>query len=223
MSKLVVLPFSGFYNSVHDAELDEALNQAFGDSSGSPIDELVRRAFDEVQWRKAHLEYAKAYASCFAEEFGIDGLKFESMQSPREYNFTTDRIFAEIPMESLEKIRAETPDEVLTSVAAEHFTSRSGFCSFYRPDWQAWGALEEWDHNQLFALLDAYARHNSSDGEFGSWKEYDIMERWRGNGGGDECIFTDATEELNRLAKIAWYLREREDRKYRLPRTEEKA
>jgi hypothetical protein len=83
--------------------------------------------------------------------------EWEEMVSPREYNFTTDRLFAKFSLSDLETIRQRLDAAELAQEARERFTSRSGFISFYDPDVSTWPeALEDWDHNQLGTLVRAF-------------------------------------------------------------------
>ena len=209
---LAVIPFSGFYNSLHSSELDLALEQMFSDDSGNPNDGLVSRAFDLVQWRSVHAAYAAHYAAAFCEEFEITGATFESVTSPREYNFETDRIFITLPESEVTRMLTETPRETLDAVAAEMFTSRSGFISHYSPDVDDWGPCEEWDHNQCFALLLAYVLHRRDGEAFDDWAEYSIMEYCRCNGYLDEWLSGHSREGMARLWKVCDYLRTRAER-----------
>lgn len=211
---LAVIPFSGFYNSLHSSELDRALEMMFSDDSGNPNDGLVFRAFDLVQWRNVHAAYAAHYAAAFCEEFEITGAAFESMTSPREYNFETDRIFITLPESEVTRMLTETPRETLDAVATEMFTSRSGFISYYPPDVDSWGPVAEWDHNQCFALLLAYVLHMRDGKAFDGWAEYSIMEDYSCNGYLDEWLSESADPKLKRLWNISEYLRKRESRKW---------
>lgn len=209
---LAVIPFSGFYNSLHSSELDRALEMMFSGASGNPNDGLVSRAFDLVQWRSVHAAYAAHYAAAFCEEFEIKGAAFESMTSPREYNFTTDRVFITLPESEVTRILSVTPRATLDDVAREMFTSRSGFISHYSPDVDSWGPLEGWDHNQCFALLSAYVLHMRDGDAFDMWAEYSIMEDCSCNGYLDNWIGEHSREGMARLWNVCDYLRTRAER-----------
>ena len=93
------------------------------------------------------------------------GMTFESMDSPREYNFSTDRVYGLIPLKVIRELFRRSKAEghaTLAAVVAERFTSRSGFMSFYPSDLGGWlaesGRLQDWDHNQLGTLLIAGLR-----------------------------------------------------------------
>lgn len=215
--QLAVIPFSGFYNSVHGAELDDALNQMFSDGRGNPNENLVGRAFNLVNWVGAHTLYAEEYAVNFAAEFELPSMIFDDLNSPREYNFVTDRIFVNVSIEDVRSAFERVTPLTLTDKAEEMFTSRSGFISFYTPDWTSWGQVEEWDHNQLFCLFTALAEDHFGE-EFDSWKECGLMENDRGNGVIDrileEAMCVDHKEEVTRLWNISDYLRQREERRW---------
>jgi hypothetical protein len=175
---IVQLPFSGFYESVHDQQLDSAMElDAYNFSTDTPKDasypeavgmdesDLCEIMSDMADWSKAHEKYARDYVLAFAgyvkQETGVDlGMEFEKLESPREYNFGTDRIFAYIPVSVLGTLKAAVTLGNLAEVIKERHESRSGFCSFYTTDIESWNAkpLADWDHNELETLLIAWMR-----------------------------------------------------------------
>lgn len=202
-----VIPFAGFYYSDHDAEFDRALEMMVSDESGChPVHpDITMRLFDRIDWRMAHVSYARQFALDWCEHFGIKGAEFEELNSPREYNFTTDRIFVRIPESEIARIHAETAPAVLCDVAREEFTSRSGFFSFYSNDPESWGELAEWDHNQRYALLIAYARQREPE-----FEEFSLCEDYSGNGMIDNWILN--TPKAIRTANAAYRLHQRAER-----------
>lgn len=206
--KTIVIPFSGFYESIHDSELDTTLERMFSDrETGCDVNAgLQWRAYDSCDWRAVHEAYAKDYAERFACEFEIVGMSFESLQSPREYNFTTDRIFCHITDDAIRALHARVPREDLDRVAREMFTSRDGFASFYSPDVDTWGDVCDWDHNQLSALLVALVGE-----DWDQWKEYDLMSGAFENGNADEWI-ASKIKDAARLFRVHDYLNNRAER-----------
>lgn len=191
--KLVQVPFSGWYNSIHESDLDQTLEQICSDrGSGCTTNKvLLERANEIVVWQKVFMAYNKAYIENMAHEFRLD-LKFESMHSPREYNFTTDRLFAYISIKSLAVVRRQTSRENLSAKAVEMFTSRSGFMSFYSPTVADWGHIRTWDYNQLYCLLWAWLDQEHAAHEnncFDHWAEHALMESESCNGNFDEWIW----------------------------------
>ena len=203
---LTTIPFSGFYNSVHDSNCDEVLRSTFDNDRGDVREDIFYLAQDKVDWRAVYNNYAAAYAGNFADEFHIK-MEFESMKSPREYNFSTDIIYCTIEPGEVQRVFAAVDKSILDEVARETFTSRSGFISFYNPDFSTWGAVTVWDHNQVGALISAYALQQNPD--FDQWGENDLMENAKCNGYIDNWLFASNPVPLNRLANINDYLNAR--------------
>ncbi len=83
---------------------------------------------------------------------------FESMDSPREYNFATDRIYADIPLSVMRELFKRSKADkhaTFSAVIKERFTSYDGFISGYSNRLQEWLSkpLTDWDHNELGTLL----------------------------------------------------------------------
>ena len=183
------LPFQGFYESVHDEGLCWGLDNMFTAENGDAIEDLQVRANDVVDWGRVYVLYAIAYAGAFATEYEIPSLKFAELDSPREYNFTTDRIFCEISEADVRRLFAEVDKAALSTAAKARHTSYSGFHSFYDPDWTTWGDVASWDHNQVCTLLVAVAEDLDEEA---------LMESDRNNGRLDEW-FTDNNEPMVQL------------------------
>lgn len=209
----VVLPFSGFYESLHDSEVGETINRMFSDrATGCNVYAgLVSRCNDACDFREVFTAYAGDYAKSFADEFAIPSLVFERLDSPREYNFETDRIFCKVSLDDMRAILAKVPREELDRVAADMFTSRDGFSSFYSPDVSTWGDLAGWDCNQCAALVKAWADSEQSSGPFDQWEEFNLMESATSNGRIEEWV-GNATPGITRLYKIYDYLEARSER-----------
>lgn len=179
---IINIPFEGFYESKHSGELD-SIEERYVEwevERGSELDaaelhDLIYRtanyglAFDHIA--RAYVEYFNDYIK---EEYEIDlELKFESMTSPREYNFETDRVFCEISLENAKKLCEAVSEPALRQAIKERFTSRSGFISRYPNRLEDWPKnLEEWDHNQLGTLLVALL----SNTEDYDWKIFEDMQ-----------------------------------------------
>lgn len=193
---IIQIPFSGFYYSIHDSLMDSELEyypEGIQDS-----------LFDAVNWQKVRLAYAREYCEQFAHKFDLD-LTFESMTSPREYNFTTDRIFAEISADAVQGLFNHTDKDTLARICEANHTSRDGFISFYDPDYLTWGDVLTWDYNQLHSLLEAYIETQNA-GDY----EASIAENMMCNGFVSEAMWESSHNP--RIFKIADYLRERAER-----------
>lgn len=84
--------------------------------------------------------------------------EFSRLVSPREYNFSTDELCVFVSAETWGRMVAEVNDADVTDVATERHTSRSGFASFYSPDWRSWGDVSGYDDVQRDTLFRAWLR-----------------------------------------------------------------
>jgi len=144
--------FPGFYNSILDSLMDRTIEMEM-EETGETYDEIMDRY-------SAHLAMhaiAKSWVKGFSKETGIP-MELEEVESPKFYNFRTDRLFVRIPTAAIEKIAAEMDDKPLRETILRNHSSYDGFYSFYPNDlddaqWQK--PVREWDHNQLMTLLEA--------------------------------------------------------------------
>jgi cation transport regulator ChaB len=179
----IELPFAGFYESWHDDAIDRAIESAFEDDQGNMPDDMWDVIMSaDVDWSAIRKEYCREYVSCFAQEFDLT-LEYDGMQSPREYNFTTDRVFATVGRaEFNSKVRkvVEALPEWPTEIR-ERFTSRSGFWSHYSndhtdPEWTA----KDLDECQYGVMLEVYINHlhTSDPNNNHEWseREYHMLE-----------------------------------------------
>ncbi len=173
---IVEIPFAGFYASVHDQELDSAMerdaeyftgsdNDSYPNAVGMEEADLSGIMYEMADWAVAHDKYARRYLDNFTgfvkQETGFDlRLTFDKMTSPAEYNFTTDRIFANVPVSVMEAIKGAVTLSNLAEVITERHESRSGFASFYTTNIEEWlkKPLVDWDCNELATLLIAWMR-----------------------------------------------------------------
>lgn len=106
-------------------------------------------------------------------------LTYETMTSPREYNFETDRLFADIPLAVMyllfRRSRAEG-HKTLAAMIADRFTSYDGFRSHYANELASWleKPLADWDHNELATLLGAAMEMAGADDDW-RWSIYYSM------------------------------------------------
>lgn len=207
MSKqLINVPFGGFYCSVHEGNLDHAVTSATQDENGETLDEKLTSALltRGIEWPEVHLKYAQKYVELLSQQLGVP-LEFESVESPRFYNYETDRIFAYIEEADLKALRERVDTETLKAVMKERFTSRDGFISHYSPYLDMWPSdLAEWDHNQCGTLLVALIKDEDLE-------EIYVMEDAQCNGDLDNWIWSCANEYGKRLLDVYNWMRERQD------------
>lgn len=172
------LPFMGFYESYYDHGIDseheretdnlkETLLETFTESdlleadiSDSDIFDTVRAGYKHHETQIAICkEFVPAFNKIFLEETGINlGLKFQEMTSPREYNFTTDKVFAHIPRRVIRLLKKEAfklDDEKAQEILDSRHKSRSGFISFYPHDLNVWKkkASDKFDEIEIMTLV----------------------------------------------------------------------
>lgn len=210
--RTITVPFEGFYESSYSGEVNhleerEAESLEERDREEQPEElRLTASEFGEIfywvtDYRACYGKIAEAYVDAFSWYFkdalGIDlQLKFESMSSPREYNFTTDRLFAYIPDDVVEDLfrRSEADGhKSLQAVLKERHTSYDGFISFYSNDLTEWleKPLDEWDHNELESLMQAALLIAGADKDWreavlyaviegeGCWEEFQAAVDWK--------------------------------------------
>lgn len=208
---LSTMPFSGFYNSIHNDNIDQAENWLFTDDDGENNESLQARFSDKCDYWKVYDNYARAYAKQFADDFKIKSLKFVELNSPREYNFSTDQIICSISRADLRAIYKATDRQKLTAHVKESCTSRSGFISFYSPDLKTWGHVDAWEQPQIKLLLEVYCEQETNAADFSDYELY-CMDGYSGNGY-FETWLCDACPISDRLYKIHTYLQTHEARK----------
>lgn len=151
---LAVLPwFPGFYESILDSYIDSEIENEI-ESTGQDWETVDKRC----NYSAARLAMWQAWVKRFETESKLE-MEPESMSSPREYNFTTDRVFVLLPEASLKKLKPLRSSDEFRHILKEWFTPRPGFIPHYdnypeAPEWQR--PVEQWDHNELSALIAAY-------------------------------------------------------------------
>ena len=203
---LTTLPnFHGFYDSLHNSKIEDAEASTTQDPDGDPIPALADIAWMNLNYRKVFEGYAKLYCENFGELYKIP-VRFETLDSPKEYNFTTDRIYAHISLSTVKRIRGLTPDSTLAIAIKERFTSRDGFSSFYAndlqdPEWQV--PIEAWDANMICTLLEAYISQEYSEDEIHQ-HEWDMVDDC--NGDISKLVWEnlpqEARDEINRVMDL---------------------
>jgi hypothetical protein len=185
---LITIPeFPGFCGSGLEAMLDGAetqfiehhVDECDGDEAEFPPEiRLDAEAYCDALWktnrtRGVYPEICRDFLLSYCDELrgiGIDvSLDFESIWSPREYNFETDRLFATISdadVARLVAISATDSHATLQGVWRERFTPRSGFVPHYDADEideMLSRAPADIDHNEASALLTAAIRVSGGD------------------------------------------------------------
>tara|TARA_R110002126_G_scaffold147821_2_gene293939 strand:+ start:1204 stop:1887 length:684 start_codon:yes stop_codon:yes gene_type:complete len=176
---IATIPFQGFYNSLYSYSIEGEIENSVEwytedyDLSEAQRDTLAN-GYLEKNVSEFYYNVSKDYAEAFIYEIERDtGLslnaRFESIESPREYNFQTDRLFIELPEASAVSFInyiLENHREELEKLIGQRFTSRSGFISHYENTLEAWGDPSEWDLNQVGTCFEIFEHleHEIYDG-----------------------------------------------------------
>lgn len=211
---LTRLPFEGFYNSIysdavdqaearwveyecdpHDKEREAGQPEALRLNETELHDLLFRHTDYSACYHLIARWYVEGFSRVAGEALDLDlGLAFESMDSPREYNFSTDRVYAHVPLKvvrALFKASKAEDHATLKRAIAESFTSRSGFISHYSNDIEDWVSkpLTDWDHNELCTLIEASLErvgwrdedlelYYATFGDEGDWRAWEEGVNW---------------------------------------------
>ena len=173
MNKLEsTIPFDGFYNSFISADIDHQIGQSIEwDSDIYDLNEdeqqILWDSYLSVNTSYFYNNIAEDYTNFYIDELNkrLKGFTlkatYKSFNSPREYNFETDRIFIEIEenhcIDFIEHIVKNYKKELENRIE-DRFRSRSGFISFYKNSIDLWTKdFKEWDCNMIgtcFELFD---------------------------------------------------------------------
>jgi len=172
----VLVDFGGFYESIHADHLDQASVDSFQDDQGDcQAPEAFHEAFGYTgPMLKAYCkEYTETFQKFLKDEHEMDlpSMKMEELDSPRFYNFATDRIFVTLSEADVQALYQNMLNhkDVMQQVLQDHFTPCSGFIPHYSNDLDVWLAkdLADWDHNEIGMLIKV-----ATDG---GWNDMDML------------------------------------------------
>lgn len=148
--------FSGFYESIHDSVFDQETEYI--------LEDYPDKEWDDFQFTYDYESYCKNYVRAINSELGMN-LEFQELISPREYNFTTDKIICWIKPSDVKKLSSALNSDTMKNLVKERFTSRDGFISFYSPYIEEWKEkkIKNWDAVELGTLLDAWIIESGED------------------------------------------------------------
>ena len=173
MNKLEsTIPFDGFYCSFISSDIEHQIGQQIEwdcdiyDLNESE-EEILYNNYLSVNtsyfYNQIAEDYTNLYIDALNERLKGFSLKanYKCFESPREYNFKTDRIFIEIEENhavDFIKYLVKNYKKELEKKIQDMFTSRSGFISFYKNSIDLWTKdFKEWDCNMIgtcFELFD---------------------------------------------------------------------
>ena len=173
MNKLEsTIPFDGFYESFISADIEYQMGQQIEwdcdiyDLNESE-EEILYNNYLSVNTSYFYNQIAEDYTNFYIDELNkrLKGFSlkanYKCFESPREYNFKTDRIFIEIEENhavDFIKYLVKNYKKELEKKIQDRFTSRSGFISSYKNSLDLWiDDYSEWDCNMIgtcFELFD---------------------------------------------------------------------
>ena len=173
MNKLEsTIPFDGFYESFISGDIDHQIGQQIESDCdiydlNESEEELLCNSFLNINSYKFYNQIAKDYTNFYIDALNerLKGFRlkatYKCFESPREYNFETDRIFIEIEenhaVDFIKHIVQNYKKELENRIE-DRFRSRSGFISFYKNSIDLWTKdFKEWDCNMIgtcFELFD---------------------------------------------------------------------
>lgn len=127
--KNLYLSFNGFYGSNHSDNIDSMVEYYFEEG-----DDLEKY---DINYSFIFNEYSKKWLNCFNEwlqdeNFTKGNLKFLSLNSPKYYNYTTDKIEIKINNSDAAKIiKLLKKDSSFINYLTEKTISTDGYISFY--------------------------------------------------------------------------------------------
>ena len=173
MNKLEsTIPCDGFYESFISADIEYQMGQQIEwdcdiyDLNESE-EEILYNNYLSVNTSYFYNQIAEDYTNLYIDALNerLKGFSlnatYKCFESPREYNFKTDRIFIEIEENhavDFIKYLVKNYKKELEKKIQDMFTSRSGFISFYKNSIDLWTKdFKEWDCNMIgtcFELFD---------------------------------------------------------------------
>ena len=177
---LVQIPFGGFYCSIWGSEIDFIESTEIEHYNLEHNTEKTWNDF-EIDYETIRNEISKNYCHYWSQQlsqnvsFNIGEdlevyFNFESLVSPRYYNFETDRIFAYCDFEKFKELYDRLAKYGFKEWLFERMKPCSGFIPHYSNCLEDWGDLENWDFNQYGLFLEWL------DGQYvEDWKVLDDM------------------------------------------------
>lgn len=169
--------FPGFYETIFDLDTENFIYSENQDNThGFEID-YDDLKIDRDEYKTSMAKNCVNFVERELIELGfVKSIKYQSIQSPREYNFSTDSINIEIQMTKknvanlLRYLKSNW--EGFTAHIKEHYTSRSGFISHHSNNAKEWLAetsnLSDADslRHKLGAILDYVFECEYEDSNF---------------------------------------------------------
>ena len=153
MSKLTYetrIPFEGFYCSFIDCQINQEIDYQL-ESRDLDYD----RAIIEIDYIGIAKAYLSEFQNCINIKYNLNAsFEFVALQSPKEYNFSTDQIFAYISAQTLRTLHNLAYPNLAKHVK-KTFAPRDGFIPYYSNVLEDWPSeIIDWDYVQIGEILE---------------------------------------------------------------------
>lgn len=123
----IQIEFGGFYG-FHDEYIENRIDIDNDFSSGNDIDHYLD--IENVDWNATFKDYAKNWLHRFNMMSNLS-LEFVGIDSPKYYNYRTDRIIAKVNYNNINELMLFIVDDEFKEWANPQLQSYDGFMSFY--------------------------------------------------------------------------------------------
>ena len=149
------LNFGGFYGSIHEGYIDDMVENFFSDKDGN----VKPDSWEQVDYKKLHKAYCVEFLDNLSEyildDYEIEiSLNFKYLESPKFYNYTTDKILYSVNKRDYKRLYNKIKDnEDFIEHIKNCTTSTDGYIAFYSfEDYQK--SFDLWDDTQTGIVLD---------------------------------------------------------------------
>lgn len=176
--------FDGFYHSHLD--ISDYLEGCVGDDENTDL--MTSKDYESINWNATETNVCKRYLEVWIDKnaevlqaFGIEKIGFVKVDSPREYNFTSDNCVCTVTFNkskfiALVRKHIHENRKDFEQFLQDNYKSYDGFCSFYAHDFDMWNNVYMTDefNNVIFEGLLQFICEPLTDDE----KVYDVLENW---------------------------------------------
>ena len=175
--------FSGFYASIwefDDEYVIECINEDREENGNEPLQSFDNIDVDYTAYRH-HI--GKEYCNNLKElDKSILSVDFKEIDSPREYNFTTDKIVCDVTIDTdLISEWVKENREELEGYVHERFMPRDGFIPFYSNDINDWdkatNGFTNFDFNDGWVYINGIMEVMFNENNDAEMEMYDAIER----------------------------------------------
>ena len=205
--------FHGFYDSIWTTIVESDFEEDARERGITRADEW------ECDWRKYEKEIVELYTDKYIEmlnmylDLNVEQKGEPELDSPKYYNFRTDRIYVDINFSAIKKLRTlmQKWEKEMRKTIKENHTSYDGFISFMSNDFDEWIFEYLKYDNEHFGLYLSYALCYLLRLELQSWHrnaeiEDEIFDAIYGNVYAEWHPYSEeAKEELKKIELVEEY------------------